>query len=55
MASGRSAVAAGLGAEPTKDLRSETWRKLLGNAAINPLSALTRLSLDEFAKDADLV
>jgi 2-dehydropantoate 2-reductase len=47
--------AAGLGAKPTKNLRREIWRKLLGNAAINPLSALTRLTLDEFAKDADLV
>jgi len=47
--------AAGLGAQPTKDLRREIWRKLLSNAAINPLSALTRLTLDEFAKDADLV
>jgi 2-dehydropantoate 2-reductase len=47
--------AAGLGAGPTRDLRREIWRKLIGNAAINPLSALTRLTLDGFANDADLV
>ena len=46
---------AGLGAEATSDLRREIWRKLLGNAAINPLSALTRLTLDEFTADRELV
>jgi 2-dehydropantoate 2-reductase len=33
------------------DLRGELWLKLVGNAVLNPLSALTRASLAELASD----
>lgn len=43
--------AAGLGAEAATDLRREVWMKLLRNAPVNTLCALTRLPLSELALD----
>jgi len=44
-------IAAGLRCPVTTRLRQEIWVKLLGNAALNPLSALTRATLAEIARD----
>jgi 2-dehydropantoate 2-reductase len=46
--------AAGLKAEPTTDIRMHVWTKLLKNASLNPLCALTRLSVQELAMHSDL-
>jgi 2-dehydropantoate 2-reductase len=40
---------AGLKAPVQTNIRSELWLKLLGNAVVNPLSALTRATLGELA------
>lgn len=40
-------TAGGLKGRVTKDLRSEIWVKLLGNATLNPLSALTGATMAE--------
>jgi len=45
-------VAGGLKAPVEREIRAEIWLKLLGNAAFNPLSALTRATLVELADDA---
>jgi 2-dehydropantoate 2-reductase len=45
---------AGLKAPVQTDLRREIWLKLLGNATLNPISALTRLSLGELLGQPDL-
>jgi 2-dehydropantoate 2-reductase len=45
-------VAGGLKAPVERDIRSEIWLKLLGNASFNPLSALTRAKLVEMTDDA---
>jgi 2-dehydropantoate 2-reductase len=37
-----------------EDIRAEVWRKLMGNAAGNTVSALTRRGHYEMASDADL-
>ena len=42
---------AGLKAPVRKDLRHDIWVKMLGNAALNPISALTRTSLGEMLAD----
>jgi 2-dehydropantoate 2-reductase len=44
-------VAGGLKAPVEREIRAEIWLKLLGNAAFNPLSALTRATLVELADD----
>jgi 2-dehydropantoate 2-reductase len=44
-------VAGGLKAPVEPDLRPEIWVKLLGNAAFNPISALTRATLVEMCED----
>jgi 2-dehydropantoate 2-reductase len=36
-------------------IRDEIWRKLLGNAAFNPISALTRATLSEMVEDPRIV
>ncbi|WP_176463864.1 ketopantoate reductase family protein [Bordetella genomosp. 11] len=46
---------AGLGAEAPADLRREVWSKLMRNAALNPLCALTRLPSNELASDPQLL
>ena len=47
-------VRAGLRCPVTTRLRTEIWVKLLGNVAFNPISALTRATLAQIARDADL-
>jgi 2-dehydropantoate 2-reductase len=46
---------AGIHAEASQDLRTEIWAKLLRNASINSLCALTRLPVDGLAEDAELL
>jgi len=36
------------------DIRAEIWTKLIGNAAFNPLSAITRARIDEIMNDPGL-
>jgi 2-dehydropantoate 2-reductase len=42
---------AGLDAHATADIRSEVWRKLLGNACFNPVSLLTGVTTDRLIDD----
>src|SRR6185312_862871 len=44
-------VQAGLKAPVQTRLRQEIWLKLIGNATLNPVSALTRATLSEFLGD----
>ena len=44
-------VAGGLKAPIETDLRAQIWVKLLGNAALNPISALTRTTLASMLND----
>lgn len=41
--------AAGIPAEASADIRSEVWAKLMGNATLNPLSAITGATTGELA------
>ncbi len=45
---------AGFDATVTDDIRGEVWAKLLGNAAINPLSVVARARIDEIMADPGL-
>ncbi|MBV9439015.1 MAG: 2-dehydropantoate 2-reductase [Candidatus Eremiobacteraeota bacterium] len=45
-------VAGGLKAPVERNLRTEVWIKLLGNASLNPISALTRATLAAMTRDA---
>jgi 2-dehydropantoate 2-reductase len=45
----------GLRAEASPDLRRDVWAKLMLNAALNPLCALSRLPVNELWRDADLL
>jgi len=47
-------IKAGLRAPVTTRLRSEMFVKLLGNAAFNPISALTRATLVKMAQDSNV-
>jgi 2-dehydropantoate 2-reductase len=47
-------VEAGLRAPITTRIRQEIWVKLLGNISFNPVSALTRATLVEMARDPDV-
>ena len=47
-------AAGGLKAPVERDLRSEIWLKLLGNASINPISALTRATIGGMLRDPDV-
>ena len=46
-------IAAGLRCPITARLRHEIWVKLLGNAAFNPISALTGATLAQIARDPE--
>jgi 2-dehydropantoate 2-reductase len=46
--------AGGLEAPVRDDIRDEIWLKLWGNLCLNPLSALTRATLDAIASDAEI-
>lgn len=45
---------AGFACSLTTDIRREIWLKLIGNAAFNPVSALTRATLDRMLADPDV-
>lgn len=47
-------TAGGIDAEATDDIRSAVWHKLLGNAAFNPISAVTGVAVDVIANDPPL-
>ena len=47
-------IQAGLRCPVTTRLRNEIWVKLLGNVAFNPISALTRATLAQMARDPDV-
>ncbi len=47
-------IAAGFRCPITPRFRHEIWVKLLGNVAFNPISALTRGTLEELARDQDV-
>jgi 2-dehydropantoate 2-reductase len=47
-------VKAGLRCPVTTRIRHEIWVKLMGNVAFNPLSALTRATLVQMARDPDV-
>lgn len=46
-------TAAGFRCRVTAGIRQEIWVKLLGNVAFNPISALTRGTLEELARDPE--
>jgi 2-dehydropantoate 2-reductase len=46
-------VKSGLRCPVTTHIRQEIWVKILGNAAFNPISALTGATLDRIARDPD--
>jgi 2-dehydropantoate 2-reductase len=47
--------AGGLKAPVEQDIRAQIWLKLLGNAALNPISALTRTTLGTMLNDPTIV
>jgi 2-dehydropantoate 2-reductase len=47
-------IRAGLRCPVTTRIRNEIWVKLLGNVAFNPISALSRATLAEMARDPDV-
>lgn len=47
-------AAAGLSGELAPDIKSVIWNKLYGNVGLNPLTALTGLTVDRFLADAEL-
>jgi 2-dehydropantoate 2-reductase len=47
-------IKAGLRCPVTARLRNEIWVKLLGNVAFNPISALTRATLVQMARDPEV-
>jgi 2-dehydropantoate 2-reductase len=48
----RALTGAGLKAPMRSNIRNEIWLKLWGNVAFNPMSALTRATLEEMCRDA---
>src|SRR5215472_4932043 len=47
-------IQSGLRCPVTTRIRNEIWVKLLGNIAFNPISALTRATLAQMARDPDV-
>jgi len=47
-------IASGLRSPVTTHIRNEIWVKILGNVAFNPISALTRATLAQMARDPDV-
>lgn len=45
---------AGIASTVTGDMRSAVWNKLFGNVGLNPLTAMTGLTVDRFLADAEL-
>ncbi len=48
-------IKAGFKCPVTTRIRTEIWVKILGNVAFNPISALTRATLVQMARDPDVV
>jgi 2-dehydropantoate 2-reductase len=46
-------TAAGLKAPVRKKIRDDIWLKLLGNATFNPVSVLTRATLEQMGRDPE--
>ncbi len=49
----RVLIRSGLKAPVRRRIRNEIWVKLWGNVAFNPISALTRATLEDICRDAD--
>ncbi len=47
-------IKAGIRCPVTQKIRTEIWVKILGNVAFNPISALTRTTLGQMARDPDV-
>ncbi len=47
-------TASGVGTSVTSDIRSAVWNKLFGNVGLNPLTALTGLTIDRLLADPEL-
>ena len=47
-------IKAGMRAPVTQKIRTEIWVKILGNVAFNPISALTRATLAQMARDSEV-
>jgi 2-dehydropantoate 2-reductase len=47
-------IASGLRCPVTAHIRQEIWVKILGNASLNPVSALTRATLGEMLRDPEV-
>jgi 2-dehydropantoate 2-reductase len=47
-------IKAGMRCPVTQKIRTEIWVKILGNVAFNPISALTRATLAQMARDAEV-
>ena len=50
----KALIKSGLRAPIRPNIRTELWAKLMGNIAFNPLSALTKATLDEITEDRDM-
>ncbi len=46
-------IKAGIRCPVTQKIRTEIWVKILGNVAFNPISALTRATLGQMARDSE--
>ena len=51
---GEVLTAAGLKAPVRRNIRDDIWFKLLGNATFNPVSVLTRATLEQMGRDPDV-
>lgn len=51
---GAALTAAGLKAPVRQKIRDDIWFKLLGNATFNPVSVLTRATLEQMGRDPDV-
>ena len=49
-----SLIKAGMRCPVTQKIRMEIWVKILGNVAFNPISALTRATLAQMARDSEV-
>ncbi len=47
-------IKAGIRCPVTQKIRTEIWVKILGNVAFNPISALTRATLGQMARDSEV-
>ena len=54
IALGEALTAAGFKAPVRRNIRDDIWFKLLGNATFNPVSVLTRATLEQMGRDPDV-